>query len=372
MTKPADTPARIKIYGSNISYYTGKLEAYLKFRGLAYDVLPTIGNRKKLIAQTGVVQMPVMQFTDGQWMTDTTPIIAWLEKQQEAPSIYPKADGLNFLALLIEDYADEWLWRVAMHYRWSYRRDRAYAAETLYTELVKGILPLPRPLALVLLKRRQRGGFVRGDGVTAKTRAHVESGYVTALKSMQAIFEQRPFLLGDTPTIADFGLMAPMFRHFGQDPTPSALMRAHAPAVFDWMGRMWNVKASGQAPKLINKIDAPLTAFLAEICETHLAQLRQNADAFTQGKKRYRQIIQGCNYANVPMSRYRVWCLEILRAHWRALPAATQKQLRAHLPASEAAILWEETEHAPSQYDVENLAPFNRAINVFGTGVPPR
>jgi len=29
-----------------------------------------------------------------------------------------------FLCRLIEDYADKWLWRPAMHYRWSYFSDR--------------------------------------------------------------------------------------------------------------------------------------------------------------------------------------------------------------------------------------------------------
>ena len=198
------------VYGCKISYYTGKLETYLRFRSVEYDYSPTAGNSKRLKAGAGVVQMPVVQLDDGRWMTDTTPVIAWLESEQDAPSIYPADPALRLAALLIEDYADEWLWRSAMHYRWSYRPDRRYAAESLYNDLIANNLPIPRFVALNMLKLRQFRGFVRGDGVTSKTRFHADRTYLTALDRMQAIFARRPFVLGDTPTIADFGLMAPM------------------------------------------------------------------------------------------------------------------------------------------------------------------
>ena len=61
---------KLDVYGCNISYYTGKLEAYLRYRSIPYQSLPTVGNEKKLLAGAGVVQMPVVQIDDGRWMTD--------------------------------------------------------------------------------------------------------------------------------------------------------------------------------------------------------------------------------------------------------------------------------------------------------------
>ena len=363
----------LKVYGSRISYYTGKLETYLRFRGLPYASLPLSGHQKTLIAETGVSQMPVVALPDGRWMTDTTPMLAWLDAQQDGPRIYPADPALNFIALLIEDYADEWLWRSAMHFRWTYRLSRQYAAEFLYQELIRGILPIPHAIGLAYLRRRQLGGFVRGDGVSSPAaRAHCDATYFAALDRMSAILALRPFLLGERPTIADFGMMGPMLRHFGQDPVPADIMRERAPAVYEWVARMWNAAAARTGPALIDGVDAPLQAFLTEISETHLAQLRQNAVAFGQGRKRYDLTIQGCLYRQVPTSRYRVWCLEVLRRHWAGLAGDAQNVLRAHLTSPDAAILWDDTDFAPSGYDVENLAPFNRAINVFGTGIPPR
>lgn len=372
MSPSDEAPGIVEVYGSKISYYTGKFETYLRYRSIPYASFPTVAHSRKLIEGVGVVQMPVVRLADGRWMTDTTPMITWLETRQDAPSIYPADPALNFIALLIEDYGDEWLWRPAMHYRWSYRRDRQHAAEFLYEELIRGVLPLPRLLALNRLKRRQRGGFVLGDGVNEKTRDHAERTYRASLDLMQAILSQRPFLLGWSPTIADFGMMAPMFRHFGQDPTPAEIMRERAPAVYEWVARMWNAKAEDGDPKLIDHIDAPLESFLTEICETHLAQLRQNASAFGEGRTRYNQAIQDCQYENVPVSRYRVWCLEALRRHWSALAAPAQARLYEALHSPDAPVLWDGSEIAPSDYDRDQQAPFNRAINVFGRGVPLR
>lgn len=362
----------MQIYGCKISYYTGKLEAYLRFRGIPYETVSRFGNEKELLAGAGVVQDPVVQLDDGRWMTDSTPMLAWLESEQKAPTIFPKNPVMKFVARLIEDYADEWLWRAAMHYRWSYRSDRRYAAEAIYSDGIDGNLLFPGFVTRPRIAHRQFGGFVRGDGVTAKTREHVELGYLTVLDRLQAIFERRPFVLGDTPTIADFGLMGPMLRHFGQDPTPAEIMRTRAPAVYEWVARMWNTRAEGSGSWLIDEVDDVLADLLLEICETHLAQLRQNAQAYSNNLTRYDQDIQGCHYVQVPTSRYRVWCLEELRRAWTALDGNAQEILRTHLSSPDAAILWDESAFSPSDYDCERQAPFNRGINVYGAGVPPR
>jgi len=359
----------IRVFGSRISYYTGKLETYLRFRSVDYELLPTVGHEREIRAGVGAVQMPIVQLEDGRWMSDSTPMLAWFDAQPGAPSIYPSDPAMRFVALLVEDWADEWLWRPAMHYRWSFRQDRQYASGVLADELLTH-MPLPRFVKRLFLTIRQLGGFVRGDGVNGATRAHVERSYTNALDRMEAILAERRYLFGDTPTIADFGCMAPMLRHFGQDPTPAEIMRRQAPGVYAWVGRMWNARATATAPQLLVDIDPPLSALLAEACETHLVQLRENAIAHARGLRRYDQEIQGCRYTRVPTSRYRVWCLEELRREWQRLDGKARDDLRRHLPELHASALWDAVPPKASEYDPDRRAPFNRAINVFGTGVP--
>jgi len=361
----------MRVYGSRISYYAGKLEAYLRYRGIEYELLSMVDHAREIRAEAGAVQSPVVRLEDGRWMSDTTPILAWLDAQREAgaPSIYPEDPVLRFLAILLEDHADEWLWRPAMHFRWSHRLDREYASSVLADELLSA-RRWPRFAKRWALARRQLGGFVHRDGVSARTRAHVEQTALAAFDLLEAILSERPFLLGERPTIADFGFVGPMFRHFSQDPTPAELMRQRAPRLYSWVARMWEARAEPGGKELIAKADAPLVALSREACETHLVQLWENARAYAQGRSHYSQEVQGCRYERLPVSRYRVWCLEELRRHWENLDERSQEALRALLPEPGAAVLWEREPVARSGYDPQRRAPFNRAINVFGKGVP--
>ena len=361
----------LRVYGCSISYYTGKLETYLRYRGIPYESLATYQHVKRILDGAGALQMPVVELDDGRWLSDSSPILRWLEEQQDAPTIYPADPMLRFVALFLEDYADEYLWRPAMHYRWSYVQDRWNASGAIADDQSATPPGWNRVFRQMYIIRRQLGGFVRGDGVSDATREHVERGYLTALDRMEAILRHRRFLLGDEPTIADFGFMGPMLRHFGQDPTPQEIMRNRASGVYAWVARMWNTRASGTTPMLLDEIDEPLSALLREAAETHLVQLRENARGWARGEKRYAQTIQGVRYPDVPSSRYRVWCLEELQREWAALDDDARARVLRHLPEAEASVLWEELP-APSGYDPERQAPFAKGINVFGTGVPPK
>lgn len=359
----------MRVYGISVSYYTGKLEAYLRYKGIGYDMASPYGEQKRISAKVGAIQVPIVERDDGRWMSDSTPMILQLEKEHPDSTVMPADPAVRFAALLIEDYADEWLWRPAMHYRWSYEHDRALLSRILVDEVMQHI-KLPRFVKLMLIKRRQRIGFVVRDGVTAETRAHVEGSYRNALRHMTTMLKQRPYLLGSAPSLADFGMMGPMLRHFGQDPTPAEIMRNEAPAVYEWVARVWNARAAAGTPAFLSEVPADAAGMLKEIAETHLVQLAANADAFAKGLSHFDMTVQGAPYRRLPVSRYRVWCLEMLRESFSALSSDDQKRVRACLASPPAEILWRETSPAKSDYDSERQAPFNKSINVYGDGVP--
>ena len=99
------------VYGSEISYFTGKLEAYLRFKEIPYERRPMTMRlfRGVVPEKTGAAQMPAVELPDGRWMTDTTPIIAWLETQHPEPAVIPEDPLQAFFSRLLEDHADEWL-----------------------------------------------------------------------------------------------------------------------------------------------------------------------------------------------------------------------------------------------------------------------
>ena len=235
-----------------------------------------------------------------------------------------------------------------------------------YTDIVEGNRAIPRWLAIRLIKARQLGGFVKGDGSAAKL-AYGANLFHRA-GPLAEYLRATPFVLGTTPSIADYGLMGPMLRHFSQDPVPAEIMRARAPCLNGWRA-CGTPKPPMLRHNLSIRLDDALAALLGEACDTNLVQHAFNAQAYTAGAGRYDMCVQDTDYKRIPTSRYRVWCLENLRRAWAALDAESQNALKAVLPPS-AAILWQATDFAPSEYDSANEAPFNRGINVYGNGVP--
>ncbi|RIL05249.1 MAG: glutathione S-transferase family protein [Proteobacteria bacterium] len=360
------TDARpLRVHGSAISYFTGKLEGYLRYKEIPYErVAMTPLVRARVGGRTGTTQMPAVLLPDGRWMTDTTPILEWLETQHPEPAVIPRDPLQAFASRLVEDYADEWLWRPALHYRWSHRGDALLLSRRIVDEMMPRV-PLPGAWKRFYVRRRQQRRYVRGDGVTAATRASVEDVYLRTLDQLEAILASRPFLLGARPTLADFGFFASMFRHFALDPTPAALMLARAPGVFEWVARTWNARGSRTLGALAAGVPDDWSPLLREIGGAYLPHLCANAEAWKARQRRFDVRIGDALYRALPVSRYRVWCLERLRAHFDALAdeprAAAQRLLEAHG-------CWEplwRVERPDSGYDAAGAAPFARGLPVF-------
>jgi glutathione S-transferase len=348
------------VYGSEYSYFTGKLEAYLRFKEIPYERRP-LGlwlYKWKLPRLLGGAQLPTVRLADGRWMTDTTPMIAWLEERHPEPAVIPPAEPLRFAALLVEDFGDEWLWRPAMHYRWSYPADRALTSRGLAAELVR--LPLPLAWRRRSLARRQHRLFVAGDGVEARTRAHVEGSYTRVLDILEPALSGRPFLLGERPTIADLGLFGSMFRHFSLDPTPARIMRNRAPAVYEWVARLWAARAGriGDRP-LASEVPDDLEPLLREAGQTHLPMLAANASAFAAGRATYGFSAQGTGYRDVPTSRYRVWTLDRLRRGFLGLEGEDRAATERLLDRTGCLEPLLGVEPPPSGHDPGGRAPFS-------------
>lgn len=358
--------ARIRVYGSKISYFTGKLEAYLRYKEIPYEFVSMTARSMngKIRRHTGAAQMPAIEFLDGRWGTDTTPLIAWFEQERPEPAVIPSDPLQDFICRLVEDYADEWLWRPALYYRWDFKLDAEMMSRRIVDELTRDI-PAPAPLKRLLIRMRQRRLNTRGDGVSRETKAHVEETYLRALDQLQAIFETRPFLLGGRPTVADFGYFASMFRHFGIDPTPAAIMRDRAPAVYTWLARLWDARASQIHGALLAGIPRDWSPILREIGTAYLPYLCANADAWQAGKKRFDLEIQGTRYRGFRVFHYRVWCLEQLRNRLDALPEPAASEVRSLLETHDCWAPLMRQPRVASGYDPENRAPFGVGLGLF-------
>lgn len=363
---PTGDGPEIDVWGSSSSYFTGKLEGYLRWKGIPYRLRPMTSRMfgRVVPRETGAAQMPAVRLPDGRWMTDTTPMIEWFESRHPDPRVIPADPVQAFASRLLEDMADEWLWRPAMHFRWSYPEDAGLLASRLADELLVD-LAAPRWAKRVAIRRRQTTRFVSRDGVNQHTRGHVESVYLRMLDALQSIVSRRPFLLGPTPTLADFGFFGPMFRHFATDPTPAAIMRDRAPAVWSWVARLWDAREGASRGEPVAGVPDDWGPLLDEAGHGHLAWLVQNARAFADGRRRFDATMGSVVYENVPVSSYRVWCLERLQARLSEIGPADEERVERLLDRHGCLVPLRHAVGRPSGHDPEGRAPFGPGCTVF-------
>jgi hypothetical protein len=222
-----------------------------------------------------------------------------------------------------------------MHYRWSYpetaRLMSAWLAEHLHERRA------PQWVKRLYWRRRQYGTFVKGDGVSTDTRAAVEASYLDTLSALETVFVRRPYVLGERPTEADFGLFASMFRHFFCDPVPARIMRERAPGVHEWVARMWNLRPERLAAHALpDRMPDDLGPLLGAVTDVYLPYLDANAAAYANGERSVRYQVQGATFIE-PVKPYRVWCRDRLQCRLAALDAAASARVEQALGARGAA-----------------------------------
>ena len=323
------SPFRLYLY--DVSYYSGKIEMYMRYKEIPFERVELTAGRvvDVLYKNTGIMKVPAVETSEGRWLKDSTPMIDWFEKEYPESEVVPREPVRLFLSKLVEDYADEWLWRPAMYYRWKY--DHKPLGLRLGKEIfdVKS-LPLPLAVRSRIAAARQTTLFLKKDGVTKETEEHIEETYLKNLESLNLILKDRSYLLGDRPTLVDFGFMGPMFRHFSLDPTPARIMREMAPRVYEWVARTWNAKATRMDQEsCLNDFSHPGWKFIFEdICRTYLPYLHRNAVAWQAGERHFDFETQRVTYPALPVVHYRVWCREELQRGFQGLSAAIKEQVK--------------------------------------------
>jgi len=315
------------VYKSDISYFSGKLEAYLRYKEIPHTLADCDHKTVTMIAEkTGTQKMPAIEMDDGQWLFDTTPMIQWLEKEHPTQSVMPDDPALRFIALLIEDYGDEWLWRPAMWWRWVPKASRVTLGRRIASAMISKYIAIPLGF---YFGRRQLNEWLWQDGVDKNNSNDVRDMFFHELSLMEAVFDEQPFLLGSHPSIADFGYFASMFRHFGNDPISAEVMRREGPNTYEWLARLWNVKHSHLNSE-INWVwpDAEhWQPLLRRIAKDYLPYLHQNALAFKAGKKRFDYSGDSLTFKKTVTTDYRVWCRQGLQREFSLLSNTDQQRV---------------------------------------------
>ena len=219
MTQLADSHAPYLVYAPRYSLCSNKLETYLRYKGIRYTAaIPTPEVLQTIKRKTGFYKVPAAKTADDKWLFDTTTMMQWFEQRYPQAPILPDDQALGFIALLLEDYADEWLWRTAMWWRWEPPAARWATGRLIVTE---GGVPGPmRRLAGFSMSCRQRKEWLWDDGMTRKNSDDVRDQLYRELEFLEPLLEQPPFILGSHPSYADCGYAGPFLNHFCHEPEP--------------------------------------------------------------------------------------------------------------------------------------------------------
>jgi hypothetical protein len=171
-----------------------------------------------------------------------------------------------------------------MHYRWNFDDDNLPFLER---DFVNALFPGADAETRAGVFARSSGLMRKaaaGFGVTPDSFAVVEASYLDFLDRLDAHFAVYPYLLGDTPTIGDYGLIAPLHAHLSRDPHPSMLMKRRALHVWRWVERMTTqdddmAEHLAQTPAATTALSSPtLAALLAFIAEDYLPEVTAMVD----------------------------------------------------------------------------------------------
>jgi len=256
------------LYSAPHSLYAGRARAYLIKRCIPFEER-FVGHRSfteiKPIGKLPTI--PTLVTPNGEVIRDGAAIIDHFESSF-GRLFRPISPLQDMVSSLFDVIGSEGLRRPAMHYRWNFPEDNDEFLHYHFFSLFRPDTPDREQKTISVMEMLRTTTKMRG--VTGDTKDLVEALYIELLDALNSHFQHTPYLLGGSPCIGDFGMLAPLYGHLARDPYPAALMKKLAPRVYRWVERM--NRESQDAPEYFD-CD---TDFLQknEIPETLIAVLR--------------------------------------------------------------------------------------------------
>ena len=227
------------LYGWHLSYFTGKALCYLRYKQVAHTLKPVnlFTLTKTIKRKTGAAVMPVLKTDSGEWIQDTSEIIDYIESLHYENPVTPNTPVQEFASMLLEAWGDEWWVPIAMHTRWNYPEN----FELFEHDAGKALLPwAPYFLQKKVAQRpaKMLRGMLPYVGIIPEQYDTMNEWTVHMLDALDQHFSKHLFLLGERPSLGDFGLVGTMYGHLGRDPWPKRELvepRLHLNA---WLERM--------------------------------------------------------------------------------------------------------------------------------------
>ena len=276
------------VYGLELSLFTRKLEAAMDFYGAPFVRKPkTAHNRKEIEYRSGTHQVPVLRTPENWMIADTTPAMMMLDNRYPARGMFP-AGPLGVLVHVVEEFLDEWVARVMVHYRWHYKESSSFAAERITRASMPGsddnaIASAVKNTPITEWGRRA----CRATGTASKQQQDAaEAEYRRILEAADQQLQKTPYLLGTRPCAVDTIVLGGLRAHTYMDPDPKKTVSGY-PRIVEWCKNatgQW--KGGGELAPFPDS--TPFAQMiLAEMPSTYRPYIMGNADAQIKGEKAF-------------------------------------------------------------------------------------
>jgi len=313
-----------RIYGALGSPYSMKMRAVLRYRRIPHLWVHGPDAREALTKVRAPV-IPVMEYPDGSFHNDSTPLIYDLEARHAERSIIPPDPARAFIAHLIEDFADEWVTKAMFGYRWLQEVDQVQMSRWLAFDALKGG-GLQESQGYAEHFRARQVGRMAIVGCTAENFPLIEASTRALLGALEAHVVDGHCLFGSRPSIAEFGMFG-QISQLGVDPTAQMMMRKDFPYSYRWLLHVDDMSGIDGA---WDADDAPLaaiiTAWLKQVGEIYMPFLLANAAAIEAEQETFQITAMGLPYTQ-GVFKYQVKCLGDLRARYAALDSDAKAKL---------------------------------------------
>jgi glutathione S-transferase len=302
-----------------------KMRALMRYRRITH-VWSHGGHVQQLAAENSLPPViPVIEYPDGSYRNDSTPVLYDLEARHADRSVVPPDPAQAFIAHLLEDFADEWLTKAMFGYRWLEEVDQVQMSRWLSFDALKGG-GLDNSQGMAEHFRGRQVGRMAIVGCTRENFPLIENSTRQVLQALEDHVVNEHWLFGSRPSLAEISIYG-QISQLGVDPTAQAMMRADFPYAFRWLLHVDD--ASGIEGKWDGP-DAPLKPvvqqLLAEVGRVYVPFLLANAAATEAGEKTFRIEVDGMPYEQGTF-KYQLKCLADLRARYEALDLSARQQI---------------------------------------------
>jgi glutathione S-transferase len=239
-----------ELIGSEMSFFSRKLEAQLRFQHIPWRWQFKTEQRKAVLeARAGTHFVPLLLTPDKWLIHDTITIGPLLSDRFRDRAVIPETPLQRSCCFILEDAFNHWLGRVCVHSRWCYPDNVAwvglrFGANMMMNRSIDEPLSDSEQEQLAPIGPKMYKDFGKNvcevNGVGPDQATAVQTDFKNMLGALALHFATNDFLLGDRPCLADFALAGASKAHFICDPEPESWLGEHRDMLHTYTKRFFS------------------------------------------------------------------------------------------------------------------------------------